>query len=129
MQSLSGISKCDKTSLKRSLLQSPTIILTLSWRRSLSYGNNNEQNIQMTLRKRTDSWFQKEKKFSFQKEGKSNFFCSKLFLANISFMFCILNNLLMDSLIGIIKEFLYAFSQCSHFLKQPPEVFYKEGCS
>ena len=63
--------------------------------------------------KRTDSWFQKE-----TKEEGVTISVVNVFLPMFPSWFIILNNLLiMDSLIGIMDDFV---SRCSHFV--PPEI-------
>ena len=61
--------------------------------------------------KHTNDSVRKEQIVDFKKrQSRSNYFCCKLFLANVPLMVSILNNLLiMDSLISIMKDFVARF--------------------
>ena len=61
--------------------------------------------------KHTNNSVRKEQIVDFKKrQRRGNYFCCKLFLANVPLMVSILNNLLiMDSLISIMKDFVSRF--------------------
>ena len=79
--------------------------------------NNEQKRTNGSVRKKNDSWFQKETKKEEVIISVLNFF-----LAIFPFWCSILNNLIMNSLSWLIlwNTLFHAFSQCPHFI--PPEI-------